>query len=102
MSVYMGKISIDTDTRQEIGRGNFSRVFALRNEDKLLAIKSVNKPDRNIQISERILKEVFAIKFASALKVGPEFHTTFGYDIIKLNNRFEFTMEICEQIKNLF
>lgn len=57
----------------------------------------------DLYVGDKYLKEVFALKFASALKVGPEFYNICGYDLVRLNNRLEFYMEACycdDDVKN--
>lgn len=45
---------------------------------------------------EEILKEIFMIKFAAALGVGPTIVKPYGYDLLISANEIEFTMELVE------
>lgn len=46
--------------------------------------------------STQLLKEVFLVKFASALGVGPYYHRVYGYDILVMRDHQEFSMEKCD------
>ena len=56
--------------------------------------------DRNFDI-DIILKEVFMLKLASTLGVGPQFENIYGYDVIITKDTVEFAMEYCSTNKLL-
>ena len=67
----------------------------------------IKKSQKVFSIPDEILEELFVLKFASVLEVGPYFDRLYGYDIVLYKNEVrsekeaffileaEFTMEYC-------
>jgi serine/threonine protein kinase len=43
-----------------------------------------------------VMKELFILRVASALRIGPRFDNIYGFDIILYRNAIEFSMEFCD------
>lgn len=44
---------------------------------------------------KELLTEVFLVKFAAALGVGPQWVPLYGYDLVMNKSEAEFVMELC-------
>ena len=60
------------------------------------AAKCIKKPESILYPTDLCLKEIFMVKFASALGIGPLFHNDYLYDILVLKTHYEYLMERCE------
>ena len=81
-------------TRRQIAKGSFGKILEPMNNDEegfSMIVKSQKVLDE-----QKISKEVFVTKFASALGIGPKFCRPFGYDIVFFGEFAEFAMEKCE------
>ena len=80
-----------------IGEGGFGRVEELEIEKRKYAAKNIKvELDDSAQI-QKVYREVFLLKFADALGVGPKFYQLYGYDILEVAGKsMMFTMELCE------
>ena len=55
----------------------------------------MKKTKKDDLMDKSILKEVFMVKLASVLGVGPKFMSCYGYDLILADNKIEFLTEQC-------
>lgn len=97
ITVFICDFQLDMVERKFVGQGTEGKVFSYKNEEneEIVAKQfSLKDQDENLdlQILNKHLKEIFILKFASVLGVGPQFYRNYGYDLIVLSNYAEFLM----------
>ena len=80
-----------------VGQGGFGKIEELEIEKRKYATNNINvELDDSAQV-QKVYREVFLLKFADALGVGPKFYQLYGYDILEVAGKsMMFTMELCE------
>ena len=81
---------------QLIGEGKFGKVYELHYEGKKYAAKVLFTENPHNSIGN-ILKEIFMLKFASALEAGPKFSQIQKYDFVLYQDSAQFLMEYCSE-----
>ena len=94
LSVLYLDMEFPLTTRRQLAEGSFGKILEPMNNDEdgcNMIVKS-----QKVRDEQKIFKEVFVTKFASALEIGPKFCLPFGYDIVFFGESAEFAMEKCE------
>lgn len=78
------------------GSGAFASVYVGWFLKRLVAVKCI--PIRSDSTRFRALKELFLMKIASALEVGPKLDPVCGFDILFYESCVEVPMEVCQNV----
>ena len=97
ITIFKLKFDFSILDRVMVGEGGFGKVEQLIVGDRKYAAKNIKvKMDDSAQI-QKVYQEVFCLKFADALRVGPKFYQLYGYDVLEVAGKsMVFTMELCE------
>lgn len=79
-----------------IARGQFGKVSYMKYRDEEFAFKNIRLRENSAESLELALCEVFMMKLASCLEVGPHFRSIMGYDAIIFEDCLQVGMEFCK------
>ena len=79
-----------------IARGQFGKVSYMKYRDEEFAFKNIRLRENSAESLEMALCEVFMMKLASCLEVGPHFRSIQGYDAVIFEDCLQVGMEFCK------
>ena len=72
--------------------GSFGKIFCIEREKQKFVVKFIKLIKLNALSLNYVFREIFFMKMASALKIGPTFYPLSGYDCIIYEDGIEFVM----------